>query len=185
MQTDRFDTVTEVVVITADCAFRSNTRNITRRWVNRLGFTRDIPLIGGFFQKTPRAGKLNTGNQVGLAFLAGNTLYIDTRPVTALSKPEPGLLAALARGPTGAASADLVLPEAQSPDTISVVNRNFQFLIGAGGFVAVAPPGYDCGRNALARMPSLAPLFARPEGTAHLLDGQLVALVKPSIIAGY
>jgi len=33
-------------------------------------------------------------------------------------------------------------------------------------------------------MPALAPLFDRPEGTAHLLDGQLITLVRPSIIAG-
>ena len=31
LQTDRYDTVTQPVVITPDCAFRSDTRNIMRR----------------------------------------------------------------------------------------------------------------------------------------------------------
>ena len=81
------------------------------------------------------------------------------------------------------ATANLTLPGAESPQSISVVNRDFQFVIQPGGFTAVAPPGYSCGPNALAAMPSLASLFDRPEGTAHALDGQLVALVRPSIIA--
>lgn len=183
LQTDRFDTVTLVVVITPDCAFRSDTRNIMRRNVNRLGFTQGLPLIGGFFANTPRAGTLNGSNQIGLAFLRGNVLYVDTRPVSSLAKPDAGLLEALARGPTGAATANLTLPGAESPQSISVVNRDFQFVIQSGGFTAVAPPGYHCGPNALTAMPSLAPLFDRPEGTAHDLDGQLVALVRPSIIA--
>ena len=183
LQTDRFDTVTQLVVITPDCAFRSDTRNITRRNVNRLGFTQGLPLIGGFFTNTPRSGTLNGSNQIGLAFLKGNVLYVDTRPVTSLDKPDPAMLDALARGPTGAASADLRLPGAESPQSVSVVNRDFQFVIQPGRFTAVAPPGYRCGPNALAAMPSLGSLFQRQEGTAHDLDGQLVALVPPSIIA--
>jgi len=185
LQTDRFDTVTQLVVITPDCAFRSDTRNITRRNVNRLGFTQGLPLIGGFFTNTPRSGTLNGSNQIGLTFLRGNVLYIDTRPVTSLGKPDPAMLDALARGSTGAgaANADLRLPGAESPQSISVVNRDFQFVIQPGRFTAVAPPGYLCGPSALAAMPSLASLFEKPEGTAHDLDGQLVALVPPSIIA--
>ena len=183
LQTDRFDTVTQLVVITPDCAFRSDTRNITRRNVSRLGFTQGLPLIGGFFTNTPRSGTLNGANQIGLTFLKGSVLYVDTRPVTSLGKPDPAMLDALARGPTGAATADLRLPGAESPQSISVVNRDFQFVIQPGRFIAVAPPGYSCGPNALAAMPSLASLFEKPEGTAHDLDGQLVALVPPSIIA--
>ena len=183
LQTDRYDTVTQLVVITPDCAFRSDTRNIMRRNVNRLGFTQGLPLIGGFFTNTPRSGTLNGANQIGLAFLKGNVLYVDTRPVTSLGKPDPAMLDALARGPTGAATADLRLPGAESPQSISVVNRDFQFVIQPGRFTAVAPPGYLCGPSALAAMPSLASLFEKPEGTAHNLDGQLVALVPPSIIA--
>jgi hypothetical protein len=183
LRTDRYDTVTAVVVITPDCAFRSDTRNIMRRNVNRLGFTQDLPIIGGFFENTPRAGKLDGSNQIGLAFLRGDVLYVDTRPVTSLAKPDPGLLDVVASGPTGAASANLTLPGAEAPESISVVNRDFQYVIQPGGFTAVAPPGYRCGPNALAAMPSLAPLFEKPEGTAHDLNGQLIALVRPSIIA--
>ena len=56
MTTDRA-IVTEIVVITPDCAYRSDTRNIHRRDVNRIGFTQDIPLMGGFLEDTPRAGR--------------------------------------------------------------------------------------------------------------------------------
>jgi hypothetical protein len=35
----------------------------------------------------------------------------------------------------------------------------------------------------MAVLPALAPFFEKPEGTAHLLNGQLIALVRPSIIA--
>jgi hypothetical protein len=183
LQTDRYDTVTEVVVITPDCAFRSDTRNINRRNVNRIGFTQDIPLIGGFFENTPRAGRLDGSNQIGLAFLDGNVLYIDTRSAAGSAKADSTLLTALAKGPTGAASASFAVAGAGSPENVSVVNRDFQYVIQTGGFTAVAPAGYRCGPNAMAALPSLAPLFERPEGTAHFLNGQLIALVRPSIIA--
>ena len=183
LQTDRYDTVTEVVVITPDCAFRSDTRNINRRNVNRIGFTQDIPLIGGFFENTPRAGRLDGSNQIGLAFLDGNVLYIDTRSAAGSAKADSTLLTGLAKGPTGAASASFAIAGAGSPENVSVVNRDFQYVIQTGGFTAVAPAGYRCGPNAMAALPSLAPLFERPEGTAHFLNGQLIALVRPSIIA--
>jgi hypothetical protein len=183
LKTDRYDTVTEVVVITPDCAFRSDTRNINRRNVNRIGFTQDIPLIGGLFENTPRAGRLDGSNQIGLAYLDGNVLYIDTRSATGSGKAESTLLAALAKGPTGAASANFAVAGAGSPENVSVVNRDFQYVIQTGGFTAVAPTGYRCGPNAMAALPALAPLFEKPEGTAHLLNGQLIALVRPSIIA--
>jgi len=187
LKTDRYDTVTEVVVITPDCAFRSDTRNINRRNVNRIGFTQDIPLIGGFFENTPRAGRLDGSNQIGLAFLDGNVLYIDTRSANGSGKAAAtsgrAWLTALAKGPTGAASAIFAVAGAGSPENVSVVNRDFQYVIQTGGFTAVAPAGYRCGPDALAALPSLSPLFARPEGTAHLLNGQLIALVRPSIIA--
>jgi hypothetical protein len=183
LQTDRYDTVTEVVVITPDCAFRSDTRNINRRNVNRIGFTQDIPLIGGFFENTPRAGRLDGSNQIGLAFLDGNVLYIDTRSAAGSTKADSTLLTGLAKGPTGAASASFAVAGAGSPENVSVVNRDFQYVIQTGGFTAVAPAGYRCGPNAMAALPSLAPLFERPEGTAHFLNGQLIALVRPSIIA--
>jgi hypothetical protein len=183
LQTDRYDTVTEVVVITPDCAFRSDTRNINRRNVNRIGFTQDIPLIGGFFENTPRAGRLDGSNQIGLAFLNGNVLYIDTRSAAGSAKADSALLTALAKGPTGAASASFAVAGAGSPENVSVVNRDFQYVIQTGGFTAVAPAGYRCDPNAMAALPLLAPLFERPEGTAHVLNGQLIALVRPSIIA--
>jgi len=187
LQTDRYDTVTEVVVITPDCAFRSDTRNINRRNVNRIGFTQDIPLIGGFFENTPRAGRLDGSNQIGLAFLDGNVLYIDARSANGSGKAAAtsgrAWLTALAKGPTGAASANFAVAGGGSPENVSVVNRDFQYVIQTGGFTAVAPAGYRCGRDALAALPSLSPLFVRPEGTAHLLNGQLIALVRPSIIA--
>jgi hypothetical protein len=187
LKTDRYDTVTEVVVITPDCAFRSDTRNINRRNVNRIGFTQDIPLIGGLFENTPRAGRLDGSNQVGLAYLDGNVLFIDTRPTTGAPKPATApdrtLLTALAKGPAGTSSANFAVAGAGSPENVSVVNRDFQYVIQTGGFTAVAPTGYRCGMDAMTALPALAPLFEKPEGTAHLLNGQLIALVRPSIIA--
>jgi len=187
LQTDRYDTVTEVVVITPDCAFRSDTRNINRRNVNRIGFTQDIPLIGGFFENTPRAGRLDGSNQIGLAFLDGNVLYIDTRSANGSGKAaatsDRAWLSALAKGPAGTSSANFALAGAGSPENVSVVNRDFQYVIQTGGFTAVAPAGYRCGPDAMAALPALGPFFEKPEGTAHLLNGQLIALVRPSIIA--
>lgn len=187
LKTDRYDTVTEVVVITPDCAFRSDTRNINRRNVNRIGFTQDIPLIGGLFENTPRAGRLDGSNQIGLAYLDGNVLYIDTRSANgsgkAVAASDRAWLTALAKGPAGTSSANFAVAGAGSPENVSVVNRDFQYVIQTGGFTAVAPAGYRCGPDAMAVLPALAPFFEKPEGTAHLLNGQLIALVRPSIIA--
>ena len=187
LKTDRYDTVTEVVVITPDCAFRSDTRNINRRNVNRIGFTQDIPLIGGLFENTPRAGRLDGSNQIGLAYLDGNVLYIDTRSANGSGKAaatsDRAWLTALAKGPAGTSSANFAVAGAGSPENVSVVNRDFQYVIQTGGFTAVAPAGYRCGPDAMAALPALAPFFEKPEGTAHLLNGQLIALVRPSIIA--
>src|SRR5262245_3289982 len=44
--TERHDMATGVVVLTSSCAFRSNTRAITRRNVNKIGITQDIPVLG-------------------------------------------------------------------------------------------------------------------------------------------
>ena len=187
LKTDRYDTVTEVVVITPDCAFRSDTRNINRRNVNRIGFTQDIPLIGGLFENTPRAGRLDGSNQIGLAFLDGNVLYIDTRSANGSGKAaatsDRAWLTALAKGPADTSSANFAVAGAGSPENVSVVNRDFQYVIQTGGFTAVAPTGYRCGPDAMGALPALAPFFEKPEGTAHLLNGQLIALVRPSIIA--
>ena len=187
LKTDRYDTVTEVVVITPDCAFRSDTRNINRRNVNRIGFTQDIPLIGGLFENTPRAGRLDGSNQIGLAYLDGNVLYIETRSANGSGKAaatsDRAWLSALAKGPAGTSSANFAVAGAGSPENVSVVNRDFQYVIQTGGFTAVAPAGYRCGPDAMAVLPALAPFFEKPEGTAHLLNGQLIALVRPSIIA--
>ena len=113
LKTDRYDTVTEVVVITPDCAFRSDTRNINRRNVNRIGFTQDIPLIGGLFENTPRAGRLDGSNQIGLAYLDGNVLYIDTRSANGSGKAaatsDRAWLTALAKGPAGTSSANFAV----------------------------------------------------------------------------
>src|ERR1700688_1225164 len=46
--------VTKLVVMTPDCVFRGGTDRTKRRNVNRLGFTQDLPLIGGLFEQTPR-----------------------------------------------------------------------------------------------------------------------------------
>jgi hypothetical protein len=184
--TQRHDTASRIVVVTASCAFRGDTRAITRRNVNKIGITQDIPVIGQLFGDTPRQGQLTDGNRVGLAFLDSETLYVDLRPRTGLANPDRRLLDGLANGPAAARGA----PFAIAPNTplfasFSVVNRDFEFVIPSAYFTAVAPPGGACGDGAFAHLPALAPLFRQPIGTAHLLTGRLIVLVPPSIVAGY
>jgi hypothetical protein len=184
--TQRHDTVTRVVVVTASCAFRSDTRVITRRNVNKIGITQDIPVIGQLFGDTPRQGQLTYGNQVGLAYLDHETLYVDLRPRTSLANPDRRLLDALANGPPAGRGAPFAIaPTTPLLASFSVVNRDFEFVIPSANFAAVAPPGKTCGDGVFAHWPALAPLFPQPIGTAHLLTGRLIVLVPPSIIAGY
>jgi hypothetical protein len=184
--TQRHDTVTKVVVVTASCAFRGDTRAITRRNVNKIGITQDIPVIGQLFGDTPRQGQLTDGNQVGLAYLDRETLYVDLRPRTSLANPDRRLLDAFANGPPAGRGAPFAIaPNAPLFASFSVVNRDFEFVVPGANFAAVAPPGRPCGGAALAHLPALAPLFPQPIGAAHLLTGRLIVLVPPSIIAGY
>lgn len=183
---DSYATLTQIVVVTPDCAFRGDTGVTRRRNVNKLGFTQDLPLIGEFFADTPRQGQLNASNQLGLAYLGGSTLYIDLRSASRSPTTDRSLLSALSAGPTGGQSAAFATSVAAPPFVgFSVVNRNFQFQVPKANFSAVAPAGIACGKDAMTRLPPLGPLFAQPVGSVHLLNGQLIVLVKPSIIAGY
>ena len=65
---DGYATLTQLVLVTPDCAFRGGTSVNFRQNVNKLGFTQDLPLIGGFFAPTPRQGQLTQANQIGLAY---------------------------------------------------------------------------------------------------------------------
>ncbi len=181
-----YATLTQIVVVTPDCAFRGATSVTRRRNVNKVGITQDIPLIGEFFADTPRQGELNASNQLGLAYIDGSTLYVDLRPAGGSPTADRSFLSALAGGPTGGQSAAFA-PNGAAPPFVgfSVVNRNFQFQVPKANFSAFAPAGAACGKDATKRLPSLAPLFAQPVGSAHLLNGQLIVLVKPSIVAGY
>jgi len=51
-----YATLTQIVTVTPDCAFRGATSVSRRRNVNKVGITQDIPLIGEFFADTPRQG---------------------------------------------------------------------------------------------------------------------------------
>jgi len=95
-------------------------------------------------------------------------------------------LSALASGPTGGQTAAFA-PNGTAPPFVgfSIVNRNFQFQVPKANFSTVAPAGTACGKDAMTHLPPLAPLFAQPVGSVHLLTGQLIVLIKPSIIAGY
>jgi len=183
--TERHDTATGVVVLTSSCAFRSNTRRITRRNVNRIGITQDIPVLGRLFGNTPRQGQLNSGNQVGIAYLDRRTLLVDLRYSSSLANPDRGLLDKLAAPPSSAENAPFAMAPTTPPfASFSVVNRNFEFVIPTASFTAFAPGDRHCAPGALDHLPSLAPLFPRPIGTAHLLTQRLILLVPPSIIAG-
>ncbi len=183
--TDSYATVTKLVVLTADCAFRSATDAIRRRNVNRLGFTQDIPLVGGFFADTPRQRDFTDANQIGLAYLDGSRMFVDLRGTGGPPTTDRALLNALAEGPTGGQSANFALNGAAPPFAgLSVVNRDFQFLVPSANFSALAAPGKSCAKDAFAGLPLLASMFDKPVGSAHLVNGQIVVLIKPSIIAG-
>jgi len=183
---DGYATLTQLVVVGTDCAFRGGTSVNFRQNVNKLGFTQDLPLIGGLFAATPRQGQLTQANQIGLAYIDGGTLFADLRQAFVASGNDRSLLGALTGSPVNAQSAPFS-SGGSTPAFIafSIVNRNYQFQVPVGNFTAIAPGGAVCGAGAMTRLPPLGPLFATPAGTAHNLNGQLIVLIKPSIIAGY
>ena len=65
-----YATLTQIVVVTPDCAFRGATSVTRRHNVNKVGITQDLPLIGEFFADTPRQGKLNAANHAAAVELA-------------------------------------------------------------------------------------------------------------------
>jgi hypothetical protein len=186
LKTDINALVTKLVVMTPDCVFRGGTDRTKRRNVNRLGFTQDLPLIGGLFEQTPRQDDLTAGNQRGLSFLRDGTIFVDLRPSAGAGAPDPGLLTALADGPTGGESQVFAVAEgAPALQSVSVLNRDFEYLVRPANFAALAPMGRHCGANALADLPPIGSLFDRPLGAVYLTQGGLIVVAKPSIIGGY
>lgn len=183
---DSFATLTQLVVVTPDCAFRGSTSVNYRQNVNKVGFTQDLPLVGQFFVPTPRQGQLTDANQLALAYIANGTLFVDLRQSFAAANGDRSFLGTLTGSPASAQSARLS-PGGNAPAFIafSVVNRDFQFQVPIGNFSAITPGGVSCGPGTMTRLPALGALFDRPVGTAHNLNGQLIVLIKPSIIAGY
>jgi hypothetical protein len=186
LKTDINALVTKLVVMTPDCVFRGGTDRSMRRNVNRLGFTQDLPLIGGLFEQTPRQGDITDANQRGLAYLKDGTIFVDLRPSAGAGAPDPGLLTALSDGPTGGES-QIFAVDAGAPalQSVSVLNRDFEYLVRLDNFAALAPPGRHCGTNALADLPPIGSLFNKPLGAVYLTQGRLIVVAKPSIIAGY
>jgi hypothetical protein len=183
---DGYATLTQLVVVTPDCAFRGGTGVNYRQNVNKLGFTQDLPLVGGFFAATPRQGQLTQGNQLGLAYIDGGTMFVDLRQAFAAATNDRALLGTLTASPANAQSAPFSAGgNTQAFIAFSVVNRDYQFQVPVGNFTAIAPGGAGCGAGVMTRLPPLGALFAQPVGTAHNLNGQLIVLIKPSIIAGY
>ena len=183
---DSYATLTRIVVVTPDCAFRGDTSVTRRRNVNKVGITQDMPFIGEFFAATPRQGQLDAGNQLGLAYLDDSTLYVDLRSSGASRSSARSFLGALNSSPAEPRGASFAANGTAAPFVgFSVVNRSFQFQVPKNNFTAVSPAGTSCGKGAMTRLPALAPLFAQAVGSAHLLKGQLIVLVKPSIIASY
>ncbi len=184
LYTGQYWTVSQIVVLTANCAFRADTGQTLRRNTNKLGITQDLPFIGGLFANTPRQGQLNAGNQMGLAYLQNQTMYVDLRYATGPGAADPGLLQALSQGPAVGGQSFVVASGAPALQGFSIANKTFEFVVPLGNFSAVAPPGRTCADNALASLPPIAPLFAGPLGSAHMSEGRLVILVRPSIVAG-
>jgi len=176
--------VTRILVITKDCAFRSNTRDIRRRNVNRLGFLQDLPYVGAAFGPTPRQKDFSPANQIGLVYLNEATLYVDLRPLGGTAAIDRAQLTALAEGPAGTASPPFALDSSMPPlSGLSVVNRDFQFLIPPAYFSAMSLPGKVCAKDALADLAPLGTLFDKPVGTVHLTNGLVNLLIRPSILA--
>ena len=186
LKTDINALVTKLVVMTPDCVFRGSTDGTTRRNVNRLGFTQDLPLIGGLFEQTPRQDDLTASNQLGLSFLKDGTIFVDLRPSAGTGAPDPGLLTALADGPAGGESQVFAVARgAPALQSVGVLNRDFEFLVRPGNFTALAPMGRHCGANALADLPPIGSLFDKPLGAVYLTQAGLIVVAKPSIIGGY
>ena len=183
---DSFATLTQLVVMTPDCAFRGSTSINYRRNVNKVGIMQDVPLIGGFIAATPRQGQLGPANQLGLAYIDSGTLYVDLRQRFGAANGDRSLLQSLTGGPASSQGAAFS-PGNNAPAFIafSVVNRDYQFQVPVSNFSAVAPGGKSCAPEAMTNLPPLGSLFAQPVGTAHNLNGQLIILIRPSIIAGY
>ncbi len=183
---DSFATLTQLVVVTSDCAFRGGTSVNYRQNVNKLGFTQDLPLVGQFFVPTPRQGQLTEANQLGLAFIDNGTLFVDLRRSYGPASSDHSLLQTLTGAPASAKGVAFSAG-ANAPAFIafSVVNRDFQYQVPIGNFTAIAVDGTACTPGVMTRLPPLGALFAQPVGTAHNLNGQLIVLIKPSIIAGY
>jgi hypothetical protein len=183
---DSYATLTQLVVVTSDCAFRGSTTVNFRRNVNKLGFTQDLPLIGGFFVPTPRQGQLTQTNQIGLAFIDSGTLYVDLRQTAGAATSDRSLLGTLTGSPASGQGAPFSSGgNAPAFLAFSVVNRDFQFQVPTANFTAISPGGSACGPGAMTRLPPLGSMFSQPVGTAHNLNGQLIVLIRPSIIAGY
>jgi hypothetical protein len=183
---DSFATLTQLVVVTPDCAIRGGTSVNYRQNVNTLGFTQDLPLVGQFFVPTPRQGQLTDANQLGLAYIDNGTLFVDLRRSFAAANGDRSLLPTLTDAPTNAQNVPFSASgTAPAFIAFSVVNRDFQFQVPVGNFTAVVPGGAACGPGAMTKLPALGALFPQPVGTAHNLNGQLIVLIKPSIIAGY
>jgi hypothetical protein len=94
-------------------------------------------------------------------------------------------LGALVSGPTGQSVPFALNATAQPFIGFSVVNRDFQFQVPVANFTALAPARAACGSNAMTKLPLMASYFPQAAGSVHLLRGQMIVLVKPSIIAGY
>ena len=183
---DSFATLTQLVVVTSDCAFRGSTSVNYRQNVNKIGFTQDLPLVGQFFAPTPRQGQLTQANQLGLAFIDNGTLFVDLRQSFGPTSSDSSLLQTFAGAPASAHGTPFSPGgNATAFNAFSVVNRDFQFQVPIGNFTAIAMGGAACAPGAATRLPPLGALFAQPVGTAHNLNGQLIVLIKPSIIAGY
>lgn len=186
LKTDINSLVTKLVVMTPDCVFRGGTDRSVRRNVNRLGFTQELPLVGGLFEQTPRQDDLTEANQRGLSYLKDGTIFVDLRPSAGAGAPDAGLLAELTDGPTGGESQTFaVAADAPALQSVSVLNRDFEYIVRLDNFAALAPQGRHCGSNALADLPPIGSLFDKPLGAVYLTEGRLIVVAKPSIIGGY
>lgn len=165
----------------------------------RLGLGRELPVVGGLFQKDGGflPGDFGPENRVGTAAIAGNVLAVSLRPDGAVTGG--GLTFDQLCGPAAGTqpAAQVPLEQALAPfelevDTVVAANGNLVFRLRTaaasfdhGAFNgAASAPAAEAGTKVpvLSEIPVLGTLF-RTAGTAHVRDRRLMVLITPTVLS--
>ncbi len=149
--------------------------SVVRRDEDKIGFLRDIPLVGNLFAPRLRGRDFDANRQIGLAFQLDDTLLLDLhRSELARQQLAQQIMSSQSSAP------NLVLPGAPGPvRTIGAANQKISyFLIRGPGAVSPSQPPKP--------LRSLANgAQATRIGTAYNNGEALLTLVRPSILTGW